>query len=642
MDKRVVGAVTALVLVVGAGGAGLWWRHQSGEREADRAARAEVAAFAAAWQHRSFTEPAVQFSSGTPASVQADFTKATSVLGSGPVTVRPGKVDRTGDRAVATLRVTWNLAGGVPWTYDVPVTSSRAADSDHWVVDLPKDHSLWHPRLKQGDTLTAKRTWGQRGDLLDAAGTPLMPMGKVYPVQIDPSRATEASVRGLEKLVDEPAGSLVAKLDAAKKSGSQAPIPVITYRQADFDDRRSELDALTGVIYPAREQPLAQSRTFGQPLLGSFGPVTEEMVKQGKGRYAVGDYAGTSGLQARYDEVLGGTAGVSVTSSGRPDAPLFEKAAVDGKDVKTTLVPQVQAAAESALTKTGDVPSALVALDVKSGDVLASANSPALGFDRAITGRYPPGSAFKVATTYSLLSNGKVTPSTPVTCPKTYVVDGRSYKNFEGEELGTPSFADDFAHSCNTAFVQLSARLADGDLATAAKALGIGAGWAKALGVANAFDGSVPKNNGKTDKASASIGQGRNLVSPLTLAVMAGSVARGSFVPPALVTSPEPEGGVDRAPQELDAGVVSQLRTLMGRVVSDGTATVLRDAPGGTVRGKTGTAEFGNANPPETHAWFVGYQGDVAFAVLVEKGRSGGAVAAPVAKAFLTELATGS
>ena len=137
-------------------------------------------------------------------------------------------------------------------------------------------------------------------------------------------------------------------------------------------------------------------------------------------------------------------------------------------------------------------------------------------------------------------------------------------------------------------------------------------------------------------------GQGRNLVSPLTLAVMAGSVARGSFVPPALVTSPEPEGGVDRAPQELDAGVISQLRTLMGRVVSDGTATVLRDAPGGTVRGKTGTAEFGNANPPETHAWFVGYQGDVAFAVLVEKGRSGGAVAAPVAKAFLSELATGS
>jgi len=638
MDRRVVGGVTAAALVAAAAGAGLWWRHSSAEQAADRAARAEVAAFAQAWQRRSFTEPAVVFSAGTPATVQADFARATQGLGTGPVTVHPETVRRDGDRATATLEVTWNLAGGVAWSYDVPVATTRGTGDDRWVVDVPADRSLWHPELGPGDTLTARRTWGERGDLLDGGGTALMPMGKVYPVQIDPSRATEATVRALEKLVDEPVGSLVAKLTAAKKSGSKAPIPVITYRQADFDDRRSALDALTGVIYPAREQPLAQSRTFGQPLLGSFGPVTAEMVTQGKGRYAAGDYAGTSGLQGRYDEVLGGTAGVTVTSSGRPGTPLFEKAAVDGTDVKTTLDPDVQSAAESALTKTGDVPSALVAVDVKTGDVLASANSPALGFDRAITGRYPPGSAFKVATTYSLLSTGKVTPSTPVTCPKTFVVDGRSYKNFEGEELGTPTFADDFAHSCNTAFVQVAAELADGDLTTAAKALGIGAGWAGALGVANAFDGSVPSNNGKTDKASASIGQGRNLVSPLALAVMAGSVARGSFVPPALVTEPRPEG-TDRAPRELDDGVLAQLRTLMGRVVGDGTATVLRGTPGGTVRGKTGTAEFGSADPPETHAWFVGYQGDVAFAVLVEKGRSGGTVAAPVAKAFLTALA---
>jgi cell division protein FtsI/penicillin-binding protein 2 len=61
--------------------------------------------------------------------------------------------------------------------------------------------------------------------------------------------------------------------------------------------------------------------------------------------------------------------------------------------------------------------------------------------------------------------------------------------------------------------------------------------------------------------------------------------------------------------------------------------------PGGPVHGKTGTAEHGSKNPPETHAWFVGYQGDVAFAVLVEEGKSGGEVAAPVAKDFLTELA---
>jgi cell division protein FtsI/penicillin-binding protein 2 len=77
----------------------------------------------------------------------------------------------------------------------------------------------------------------------------------------------------------------------------------------------------------------------------------------------------------------------------------------------------------------------------------------------------------------------------------------------------------------------------------------------------------------------------------------------------------------------------------MGAVVQRGTATVLNGTPGGVVRGKTGTAEFGTKNPPETRAWFMGFQGDIAFAVLVEQGKSGGTVAAPIAKAFLTDLA---
>jgi cell division protein FtsI/penicillin-binding protein 2 len=639
MRKRaVVGGATAVVLVAGAAGAGLWWRHGEQEKELDAAAKEEVASFARSWSGRSFSSPGLHFTGSSSDAVQADFAKTTAGLGSGPVKVTADGVRRTGDRATATAHVTWTLAGGVAWSYDVPVTVERAETGDsRWAVTLPKDHSPWHPQLKSGATLAAQRTWGDRGTLLDRDGQALTPIGKVYPVQIDPARATPATVSALEKIVDEPAGSLVAKLAAATKAGSKAPIPVITYRQSDFDERKAALDALKGVIYPAREQPLAKTRTFGQPLLGSFGAVSAEQVAKSGGRYAAGDYAGTSGLQGQYDAVLGGTAGVEVTSSADPDTPLFAKDAVPGKDVTTTLSPTVQDAAEAALASTGSVPSALVAVDVKTGDVLASANSPELGFDRAMTGHYPPGSAFKIATTYALLTSGKVTPTTPVTCPKTFVVDGRSYKNFEGESLGTPDFTTDFAHSCNTAFVQLSTKLADDDLARAATALGL-TGWAKTLGVPNAFDASIPTNNGKTDKASASIGQGRNVTSPLALAVLAANVARGSAIAPAVVTDPA-VAGADRTPKPLDAKAVGQLRTLMGEVVSEGTATVLKGTPGGTVRGKTGTAEFGTKNPPETHAWFVGYQGDIAFAVLVEKGASGGSVAAPVAKAFLTALA---
>lgn len=634
--RTVVGVAVAGAVLAGSVGGGLWWRHTAQEREADRSARAQVDAFAQAWEERTFDDARLRFAGTTAVAVADAFTTATSGLGKGPVDVAVDDFRREGGRASARLDVTWTLPGDVPWSYRVPL---EVGETDAgWEIQPPAAGAFWHPQLGADDTLQAARTPGARGDLLDRDGQSLMPKGKVYPVQLDPVRATTTTASQLEKLVGEPAGSLVARLQAAQKAKSQAPIPVITYRESDFLPKQDQLDALQGVIYPAREQPLGMTRTFGQPMLGSYGYVTSELVEKSKGAYVAGDLAGLSGLQGQYDRVLAGTPGIRVTSSAKPDNPLFEKAAVDGGDVGTTLDQQVQVAAEEALKGTGAVPSALVAVDVKTGDVLASANSPALGFDRAITGRYPPGSAFKIATTYSLLASAKVTPSSRISCPKTVVVDGRSYKNYEGESLGSPDFATDFAHSCNTAFVQLAAELADGDLAAAAKALGLGAGWAKSLGVGGAFDGSIPVNNGKTDKASASIGQGRNLASPLSMAVMAASVARGSFIAPALVTTPEPG---DRSPQPLEADVVRQLQTLMGRVVTEGTGTALRGTPGGTVHGKSGTAEFGNANPPETRAWFVGYQGDVAFAVLVEKGRSGGTVAAPIARKFLTELAAG-
>jgi cell division protein FtsI/penicillin-binding protein 2 len=76
----------------------------------------------------------------------------------------------------------------------------------------------------------------------------------------------------------------------------------------------------------------------------------------------------------------------------------------------------------------------------------------------------------------------------------------------------------------------------------------------------------------------------------------------------------------------------------MRAVVTEGTATVLRDVPGEPVSGKTGTAEFGPEVPPRTHAWFTGFSGDLAFAVLVEDGGFGGRVAAPLAGELLRGL----
>ncbi|MDQ3354137.1 MAG: penicillin-binding transpeptidase domain-containing protein, partial [Actinomycetota bacterium] len=84
-------------------------------------------------------------------------------------------------------------------------------------------------------------------------------------------------------------------------------------------------------------------------------------------------------------------------------------------------------------------------------------------------------------------------------------------------------------------------------------------------------------------------------------------------------------------------GVAETLRQLMFLVVRQGTATAAA-LPGEPVAGKTGTAEFGSARPPRTHAWFIGFRGDLAVAVLVEDAGFGGSVAAPVARTFFAEV----
>ncbi|MFD0890340.1 penicillin-binding transpeptidase domain-containing protein, partial [Streptosporangium algeriense] len=89
-------------------------------------------------------------------------------------------------------------------------------------------------------------------------------------------------------------------------------------------------------------------------------------------------------------------------------------------------------------------------------------------------------------------------------------------------------------------------------------------------------------------------------------------------------------------PRRLEPAVVRALRALMPAVVVEGTASAV-SFPSGTA-GKTGTAEYGTGKEPPSHAWFIGYRGDLAFSVVVEGGGAGSKVAAPVAARFLKAL----
>ena len=92
-----------------------------------------------------------------------------------------------------------------------------------------------------------------------------------------------------------------------------------------------------------------------------------------------------------------------------------------------------------------------------------------------------------------------------------------------------------------------------------------------------------------------------------------------------------------RAGHALPSSERDTLRSLMRLVVTEGSGTALAGV-GGEVRGKSGTTEFGGGDPPPTHAWFIAFRDDVAVAVLVERGRSGGSVAAPLAARFFAAL----
>jgi cell division protein FtsI/penicillin-binding protein 2 len=622
-----VWVLAAVVVVALVTGGGLLWRQQQ-QRAADDAARQAAKAFATALSKNDVSGVAFAGTDGT--SAQKAYTTAAGSLTQLPTSAKVVSVTRDGDSARAVIAVARSLGGSGTWTYDLPLTLTH---DDVWRV--PASQQLVHPDLRDGEKLRLRRTAAPRADILGGDGKALVSLGDVVDVGIQPSRIkgpaaqTVAKVAGIVGVDAAPLAKRVTSADP------KAFVDVITLRRSDYNAVRDKLRPIPGAVFRERQQSLAPTREFARALIGTVGPVTGDIVKESKGRYVAGDVAGLSGLQRQYDEQLAGTSGVTVEAvpvdnSAEPRT-LFAKDAVPGKPLKLTLRRDVQEAADTAL-KGLSQPSALVAVDVRTGAVLAVANSPATGLNRAMVGKYPPGSTFKVVTTLALLQQG-LRPSDTVACPPTATVNGRTFKNYESEKLGPVPFHVDFAKSCNTAFVGLSKRLGDDDLATTAKSLGIGATWK--LGT-SAFSGTVPTNTSDVDKAAAAFGQGRTEVSPLAMTVATASVARGSYLAPSLVV----EGSQPSTqPQALPSGPVATLQTLMREVVTSGTGEALKTVPGGPVHAKTGTAEFGTDVPPRTRAWITGWQGDIAFTAFVEEGKSGGSVAGPVAARFLRQLA---
>jgi len=298
--------------------------------------------------------------------------------------------------------------------------------------------------------------------------------------------------------------------------------------------------------------------------------------------------------------------------------------------VKTTIDLKTHRAGAAAL-EGEDKPASLVAIRPSTGEILAVVNKPG-GFDRALLGRYPPGSTFKVVTAAALVAGG-ARPAERVACPAERNIGGFPFHNAGFKDYGTLPLREAFAHSCNTTFGALAvSKLGAGRLTEVAASFGFGA---KITPGVPAVRAEFPAPKDDTDLASAAIGQGRVLASPLNMASVAAAIAAGAWWPPRLVAEELVPDHMLR-PRPLEDDVVRALRELMPAVVTDGTAHAVRFPPG--TAGKTGTAEYGSGKEPPAHSWFIGYRQDVAFAVIVEGGGAGSAVAAPIAARFLDEL----
>lgn len=547
-----------------------------------------------------------------------------------PVEVTATDVQVDGDIASVNLAWQWQTPG-TPWGYETAADLTWA--DEQWTLQWSP--ALVEPSLTDGESLDLTTEQANRGGILGAGDVPLVTDRPVVRFGIDktrvPAKQASGSARALAQLLGVDAAAYAKRVEQA---GPKAFVEAIVLRAADAKEiDSSAVDSIPGAVGLDDELALPPTRDFAAPILGRAGAATAEIIEDSGGTVRVGDVVGLSGLQARYEELLGGTPGVVVAArNGDERRPLLTTPAVDGQPLRTTLDPKLQRAAEAQLAEVGPA-SAVVVLRPSTGEILAAASGPgSKGYSTATVGQYPPGSTMKVVTALALMRAG-VQPSDLLPCTSRAVVDGKPFTNYDGypsDRMGDIPLRSAVANSCNTALVSQYEKLTGEDLAQAAAALGLGVDHD--LGFP-AYFGEVPAPTSDTGKAASLIGQGKVQASPMVMAAVAASVADGRAVVPRLLPdNPVPEAEPDQplTQQEADA-----LQDMMRAVVTEGTSTFLGDVPGPPVGAKTGTAEFGTSTPLQTHAWMIAYQGDLAVAVFVEVGQSGSQTAGPILEQVL-------
>ncbi|MBB5832447.1 penicillin-binding transpeptidase domain-containing protein [Brachybacterium aquaticum] len=554
-------------------------------------------------------------------------------LGADPEVTLADAVEARGGVRTATYDWSWPLPEGT-WDYTTTVELERGEGG--WTPRIVA--GALAPGLADGEQLEVADLEATPGTITDRDGTELYGPVDVKVLGLDKSQLEEADVDAAAR---ELAGILGTDPDrlasTAAAAGDEAFVPALTIRVADEGSYRLDDAAQVPGFHVVEEQrPLALERDYAPGVLGSLREATAEDIEGSDGEIVAGDLVATGGVIAAEQDAVTGTRGLDIRAvdpeSGDARS-LTRLDPVDGTTVRTTLDDDLQRRATAAIAGE-DSPSAVIALSASTGDVLAAALGPTgQSYPVGLVGQYAPGSTFKTVTALALLRAG-VTPDTTLQCPETATVAGRSFKNADSMDpslFGDMPLRSVIAHSCNTALLLQHETVDQAALADAGATLGIGQDAPAGL---DAFMGSIDPADEGVEHAAAMMGQGRVLASPLAMATVLASVQNGATVTPRILDDQEPAAPEIAHP--LTADETAQMQEMLRGVVTDGSLDDFADLPGEPVIGKTGTAEYTNADGElALHSWVIVARGDLVLAVFVEDGSYGSVTAGPIAREIL-------
>src|SRR5437016_1594566 len=494
-------------------------------------------------------------------------------------------------------------------------------------------------------TLTAPR-----GIIYDRKGRPLVRNRPAFTVAVLPLelRNPLQVIQRLASILTMPPEEITARIDRNRPRLFE---PVRIKRDAGphavamIEENRLDLPGVIILPEPVRDYVHGKMAAHVLGYLGEIDP-TELAARQVEG-YKPGDLIGKAGVERAYETVLRGTDGrlrMEVDALGRPLRVLSRAPAIPGRAIVLTLDLDVQKAAYDALQASGMQAGAAIAMDPRTGDILAMASIPSYDpnlfaisispqvwqaittdrskplLNRAIAATYEPGSVFKLVTATAALDHGIVSRRTMFDAPGYF-------------QLGQWTFGD----------LRAWGRI---DFLT-------GLGELTGVDLPGEINGTIPSPSTKEqlvgepwfpgDSVNMSIGQGAVTVTPIQVARMLGGIATGGpLLQPRVVLmtydrtrSAHPsEPYVQRSVPYQDS-TLALLREGMRAVVERGSGYGAR-VEGLPMAGKTGSAENPRGKP---HAWFAGYapvaDPRIVVVAFVEHGFRGGISAAPVARAML-------